>query len=166
MNAKQNTIVEMIPFTSAKTTIAREATASEAAAYALGFELGAEHAESQTAWAQALKTCKSPTDRKSLRAGFIAGYVPFCGNVKRAQNRFDYLARMFSPHTSRKAKANGAKRGRKEKAEKAVAVMSEKTLQRNVVACLAYVANMQAKHAADGDMLEVLGKVASILAAK
>jgi len=167
-----NVVVEMIPFTSkpAKPTIAREATASESAAYSLGFELGAEHAESQTAWAQALRTCKAPTDRKALRAGFVAGYAPFCGSVKSAQNRFDYLARMFSPHTSRKAKSNAkkakAKGGRPEKTKATKAVMSEKTMARNITAALGYIAKMQEKFLGDDDVMPVLGKIASILSAK
>ena len=170
----QNVVVEMIPFgrKPPKVTIAREATEKESAAYALGFDLGAEHAESSTAWTQALRQCADKTARASLRAGFVAGYAPFCANVKAAQNRFDYLARMFAPaHTSRKAKSNEAKAkakaktkaGRPTKESAAVEKLSEKRVVANVVAALAYIADAQQTHAADGDMLEVLGAIAKIL---
>lgn len=168
----QNVIVEMIPFgrKPPKVTIAREATEKESAAYALGFDLGAEHAESSAAWTQALRQCADKTARASLRAGFVAGYAPFCANVKAAQNRFDYLARMFAPaHTSRKARSNArkakakAKQGRPAKESAAVEKMSEKRVVANVVAALAYIADAQQTHAADGDMLEVLGAIAKIL---
>lgn len=171
----ENVIIEMIPFTSkpAKTTIAREATPAETAAYATGFELGSEHAESQAAWKQALASCKSTEMRSALRAGFVAGYAPFCANTKAAQNRFDYLARMFAPaHTSRKAKSTAKKAkkakkgGRPEKAKAAKTVMSEKTMARNITAALGYIAKMQEKFLGDDDVMPVLGKIASILSAK
>lgn len=171
----ENVVVEMIPFTRkpAKPTIAREATPAETSAYATGFELGSEHAESQAAWKQALASCKSTEMRSALRAGFVAGYAPFCATAKAAQNRFDYLARMFAPAaTSRKAKSNAkkakakAKGGRPEKTKATKAVMSEKTMARNITAALGYIAKMQEKFLGDDDVMPVLGKIAGLLSAK
>lgn len=161
--------MNLVKFNNAKTTIAAPATKAQEALAAMGDELGHSSADNDLAWKAALKAVKSPADRIVLRTAFVASYMGAvnCGQ-KSAENRFDYLARIHAKaDTSRKAKANAKKRkaggGRKEKQGATKTVLSEKQLAARVVKALAYIGDMQQKHAADGDMLEMLGTLAKIL---
>lgn len=138
-----------------------------------GAQLATADGKSAAMWNAAIAGCESVALRKELRGGFVTNGLALkvYATKKAANNRFDYLCRLYAPMwTSRKAKSNAKKRttrapgaGRKEKTSAAVEKMSEKRLAANVVRALAYIADAQAKHSADGDMLEVLGKIASIL---
>lgn len=164
---------DIVKFNKAKTTIAIAMTPKQEDLMRQGIEIGASQGDTDALLIVALKAAKPGTDdRICLRAGFVVGYAPDAPKgskaEKAAQNRFDYLARMHAPAgTSRKAKSTAKKRaaggGRKTKTAAAVEKMSEKRLAANVVAALAYIADAQAKHSADGDMMEVLGRIAAIL---
>jgi len=170
---KQSADLSIVKFTRSKVTQAIEVTPKQSAMYARGEELGALTAESDIAWADALKAAKPGTDDRSmLRRGFIATYAPLHGdNIVKAENRFDYLARKFAkPETSRKLASNKAKRakggGRKAKTGAVKTTMSEKTMARNIVACMAFIAKAQAAHMGDDETLKTLGHIAAILSRK
>jgi len=170
---KQSADLSIVKFTRSKVTRAIEATPKQSAMYARGEELGALTAESDIAWIDALKSAKPGTDdRIMLRRGFIATYAPLHGgDDTKAGNRFDYLARKFAkPETSRRAKFDKAKRakggGRKEKQGATKTTMSEKTMARNIVACMAFIAKAQAAHMGDDEALKTLGSIAAILSRK
>lgn len=166
--SKQNTNVDLVQFTRAKTIIAAPATPAQTAAFVMGSELGATSAESDIAWHDALKACRVGTpDRIMLRRGFVSTYAPAKGcSVKQAENRFDYLARTHAPATSRKAKSV-AKRakggGRKEKTTTGAAEqVNASAIAQRLAAVLHYIARAQQQHAGDSEMLEVLGEIAAI----
>lgn len=167
---KQNTNVEILKFSKAKSIIAVAMTPAQDALYVMGQELGDAAAEDSLAWATALKATKTPADRKVLREGFATAYCTATGKGRKAaDNRFDYLARMHAPQSSRKAKHN-AKRakggGRKEKkAGKGETLPPQVTAQR-LTAVLHYIAKAQVKHMGDDEMLEVLGEIAAIAGGK
>jgi hypothetical protein len=165
--SKINTPVAFVKFNNAKVTHAVAMTPKQDSLFARGVELGADDGQNALNWAEALKLARVGTDdRKVLRAGFVHGLAPEAAEgtkaYKSAQNRFDYLARQYSPHTSRKSASTKETRGRKEKAAATVSKLSEKDVAARLVAVLAFVAEMQGKHAGDGEMLEVLGTVAKL----
>lgn len=168
MNANQKPVAQamgIVKFNAAKVTHAVPMTAKQEALFETGVTLGAQDGESTMALADALKAARSPEDRKVLRAGFVHGLASDASEGtkahKAAQNRFDYLARKHSPQTSRKSASTSEKRGRKEKAEAAVAKLSEKDVAQRLVAILAYVAECQ-RDVTDADTLGMLGKIAKI----
>lgn len=161
--------LSFVKFNKSADTIAVEATTSQSALFALGEELGSLAAESSHAWADALKACKAHADRMFLRAGFVSVYAPL-RNVSQdsAIKKFNRLAAVYAPDTSRKAKSNKAKKsGRKEKTDTGKAEkLSEKDVAARMVKALAYISKAQARHAGDTEMLEVLGEIAAILGGK
>lgn len=169
MNANQTKTADLsyVRFGNSKTLNAIAATPAQVGLYEMGEDLGAQQAESSIAWADALKVCKSHGDRMMLRSGFVSTYAPL-RNVSEASaiKQFNRLASVNAPQTSRKAKSNKETRGRKEKAKAVVAKLSEKDVAARLVACLAYVAKAQSKHAGDSEMLELLGDIAAILGGK
>jgi len=95
--------------------------------------------------------------RKQHRAGFVAFRMSLGYDEKQANNRFDYLASLYSPEkSSRKAKSNKAKRakgaGRKPKTDGAAVTISAAVASARLLAitnaCAAamtqYVGNAQA----------------------
>lgn len=180
MNANQKPVaaamkitpLALVKFSKSKTTIAAEMTEKQYTIFETGEHLGHAAAGDFYAWSDALKMCKTPADRKVLRAGFVSSYtVARKVTAKQAANKFDYLAREHAPaHTSRQRKANAAKaetRGRKEKeATGTGAVLSEKQVAARLTAALAYIAKAQQSHAGDSEMLETLGEIAAILGGK
>jgi hypothetical protein len=169
---KQNANVTIVPFTRSKTVRATEATPKQDALYLMGEDLGHAAADSHVAWVDALKCVKTPADRSMLRAGFRSAYCAALGKSEaQADQRFSYLARLHAaPETSRKhasTKAKKGKGGRPEKTESGKGEkLSEKDVAARLVKALAYVSKAQAKHAGDGEMLEVLGEIAAILGGK
>lgn len=158
----------IVKFNNAKVTLAEPMTDAQTALFETGEELGHAAADNAIAWADALRLCKAPSDRKVLRAGFVSSYMAAARVVRKvADSRFDYLARIHAPaSSSRKAKANARKsetRGRKEKMVAAVEKLSEKAVAARLVAALAYVTDAQRKHMGDSEMLEVLGDLVRIL---
>lgn len=173
--SKQNTNVALIQFDRKKLVESVEATARQSAAFVMGEELGATSAKNDVAWHDALKACRIGTrDRIMLRAGFVSTYAPTLPTKsttkgtpeERAGNRFDYLARIHAPHTSRKA-AHNAKRkaggGRKEKtATGGAEQVNASAIAQRLAAVLHYIAKAQQDRAGDSEMLEVLGEIAAI----
>jgi hypothetical protein len=144
--------------------------------YEMGEALGAQQAEfdadATQSWRDALKACKTPLDRKALRAGFVDAYRNASHvSEESAQNRFSYLARLYSPDTSRKAKHNADKGKKKSGRPTEDGAMGGKHIPPQDVALrlaavLHYVAEAQAKYAGDSDMLDVLGEIAAIAGGK
>ena len=102
--SKINTPVAFVKFNNAKVTHAVAMTPKQDSLFARGVELGADDGQNALNWAEALKLARVGTDdRKVLRAGFVHGLAPEAAEgtkaYKSAQNRFDYLARQYSPHT-------------------------------------------------------------------
>lgn len=168
---KANTNVHVVPFSKSKTVNAVEMTPKQYAIFEVGEDLGHAAADVGIAWRDALKLCKDVADRRVLRAGFVSAYTSAAGaNVKAANNKFDYMARLHTPSTSRKSASNAKKaetRGRKEKEETGTgSVLSDKQVAARLTAALAYIAKAQQTHAGDGEMLETLGEIAAILGGK
>jgi len=188
---KQSADLSIVKFTRSKLTAAIEATPRQSGFFERGRLLGALTAEHDIAWEDELRAAKPDTnDRVMLRAGFIETNAVLCERravskakakgkalskkfdaVVSAGNAFDYLARKFAkPETSRQATANTAKRakggGRKEKQDATKTTMSEKTMARNIVACMAFIAKAQAAHMGDDETLKTLGSIAAILSRK
>lgn len=170
MNQTKLQGVSFVKFSKSATTIAVEASGTQTALFSRGEELGSLAAESSIAWQDALKACKTHGDRMFLRAGFVSVYAPL-RNVSQdaAILKFNRMAAVHAPGTSRKAKSNAkkAKSGRKEKtgtgkAEK----LSEKDVAARLVKALGYISKAQTRHAGDTEMLEVLGEIAAILGGK
>lgn len=109
--------------------VGREYTAREAKLYELGEELGHELAGHDMAFRDALKQCRTPDERRALRAGFTTAYMQARSvNKHAADAAFDRQASRLTPHTSRKAKSNAekAKRGRPEKTAGKATQVSDK----------------------------------------
>jgi predicted extracellular nuclease len=162
------TPVSFVKFAKGKTINAIAMTEKETALFETGEELGFATVESEIAWADALKSCKTSQDRLILRAGFVSAYMA-ARKAKEATaiQAFNRRAREHAPHTSRKAKANAKKKtGRPEKkAGKGEHVPAQDVALR-LANVLHYIAKAQAQHAGDSDVLEMLGEIAAIAGGK
>ncbi len=160
----------VLKFNNAKTTIAPAMTERQYATFEAGEELAYHAVDSELAWAEALKNCKVPGDRAILRRGFVSAYASSRKvSDKTAGNRFDYMARLHAPaKSSRQAKANAkkVKSGRKEKTAGKGEHVPAQDVALRLAAVLHYVAKAQTKHAADDEIMEMLGEIAAIAGGK
>ncbi len=165
-----NTPVALVKFGKSKTVNAVAMTDKQVALHEMGEELGYATAESEIAWAAALKSCKTPADRLILRDGFVSAYMQARStSEKTAIQAFNRRAAQHAPGTSRKAKANGEGRkgGRKAKTKTGEGThVPAQDVALRLAAVLHYVAKAQAKHAADDEIMEILGEIAAIAGGK
>lgn len=147
----------MKPFQIGDVTVTSAVEAGEALAYAT--------VDFDSLAAVALKACASKADRKALRASFVVAYAK-ARNVseKAANNRFDYMARIYSPTTSRKARANSKRKpGAGRKPKQGGEAKQVDTAKANAAA-VAFCRKAMRANEGDSDMLEMLGAIVAILA--
>jgi hypothetical protein len=132
--------------------------------FQMGEELGYATVESELAFADALKLCRTPADRLALRSGFVSAYsaarkVPEASAIQ----AFNRRAKVHAPGTSRKHKANAKKgAGRPETKGGKAEQLNALAIAQRLAAVLHYVAKAQAEHAGDEDILNLLGEIAAI----
>ena len=147
----------------------------------MGAELALDSIGTSELWQAHFKAIKTPADRKDMRKGFSEQCIAMrlkdkfgkLLTLEGADKRFERMAAIHCPGTSRKAKANAAKAAAKEAATDAIVggekdgktVMSEKDMAKALIAATMYIADWQGK-TQDADTLERLGKLLAIITPK
>ena len=73
--------------------------------YDMGEALGFESMVSETQWRDVLRSCKTTTDRNSVRDGFIAARIAGGASYDAARRKFYRECALYTPQSSRHRKA-------------------------------------------------------------
>ena len=147
----------------------------------MGAELANDSVATAEMWQVRFAAIKTPQDRKDIRFGFSQQLIAMKSKdqfgklltLEGADKRFERMAALHCPGTSRKAKANAKKAKAKQAAKDAIVggekdgktVMSEKDMAKALIAATLFIADWQGK-TQDAPTLEQLGKLLAIITPK